>query len=220
MGKHQYKSKRLEEVKPATVNRELACLKHLYNKAIDWGLVEQNPLKKVKLLKEPPGRIRYLSKEEIERLIANSSKHLKPIVIIALNTGLRKSEILNLKWDDIDFRNGYITVQQTKNNEKRVIPMNQTIRQILKELRRENDYLFPIKDCKKSFKTALIKSGIKDFRFHDLRHTFASYLAMSGCNLKTIQELMGHKDIKMTMRYAHLSKAHLEEAVEKLYKSY
>lgn len=212
-----YKARRIMEVKPASVNRELASLKHCYNIAIDWGLTEQNPVKKVKLFKEPPGRIRYLSNEEMVRLLDNCYEHLKPIVIIALNTGLRKGEILNLKWCDVDLKNRHITVQQSKNNEKRMVPMNKIVYQALREIDKTNDYLFAIADCKKSFATALKKSQIEDFRFHDLRHTFASYLAMSGCNLKTIQELMGHKDIKMTMRYSHLSKAYLEGAVEKLY---
>lgn len=133
---------------------------------------------------------------------------------------MRKGEILNLKWNDIDFINHYITIQQSKTNEKRIVPMNQEVYEVLKKLYKDGENVFSIKECKRSFATALRKAKIEDFRFHDLRHTFASHLAMDGCNLKTIQELMGHKDIKMTMRYSHLSKAYLEEAVEKLYKNY
>ena len=214
----KYKSDRIREVKPATINRNLACLKHLYNKAIDWDLAESNPVKKVRFFKEPPGRIRYLSTEEIQRLIANCPDSLKPVVITALNTGLRRSEIFNLKAENIDFKNRILIIERSKNNEKRIVPMNNIVYELLGKYHKKTGYVFDTTNNRHLFDKAVKKAEIKDFTFHSLRHTFASYLAMSGCNLKTIQELMGHKDIRMTIRYSHLSKEYLKEAIEKPYK--
>ncbi len=223
----EYKLKRLEKVSPATVNRELACLKHLFNKAIEWEYININPVKKVKLLKEPPGRIRYLEDYEINILLNECSKELKPIVITALNTGMRRSELFNLKWMDVNFRDKTIIVKNSKNNESRFIPMNNAVHDTFRKLyHRENDYVFqtkkgdPYKEVKTGFKSALKRAEIEDFKFHDLRHTFASYLAMNGWNLQTIQKLMGHKDFKMTLRYSHLAKSHLQDAVDSLGKSF
>jgi len=220
----KYKTLRLEKVSPASVNRELACLKHMFTKAIEWAYVNSNPAKTVKLLKEPPGRLRYLVPEEIERLLDACSDHIRPIVIAALNTGMRKSEILNLRWKEVDLRNRKITVINAKNNESRVIPINQTLHQELLTLSEKDkgEHVFsdrngqPYGDIKKGFSSALNRAGIEDFRFHDLRHTFGSHLVMQGVDLKTVQQVMGHKDIKMTMRYSHLSPEYVQEAMERL----
>ena len=227
----KYKAQRLQDVEPASVNREIACLRHMCNKAMEWGYGKKSPVAGVKLLKEPPGRIRYLETEEIDGLLQaidslkrGCSQYLRPIVVPALNTGFRKNEILQLKWGDIDLKEKKITVKRTKNNEVRTVPINDTLYQEMVKLTRhpESEYVFcdkngiPYGDVKKSFGNALLVAKIKDFRFHDLRHTFASHLVMRGCDLRTVQQLMGHKDIKMTMRYSHLSKAHLQEAVSKL----
>ena len=220
----KYKAARLEKVTPASVNRELACLKHMYTKAIEWGYVKVNPAKVVKKLKEPPGRLRYLNPEEALRLLGVCSGHLRPIVVTALNTGMRRSEILSLKWPQVDLKNRKITVINAKNNESRVIPINQTLYQELLALSQnpKGEYVFsdrkgrPFKDIKTAFLSALRKVRIKDFRFHDLRHTFGSQLVMQGVDLKTVQQLMGHKDIKMTMRYSHLSPEYVQEAIRRL----
>jgi len=220
----KYKISRLEKVGPATVNRELACLKHMYSKAIEWGYIKENPAKGVKLLKEPPGRLRYLSPEEVNSLLDSCLDHLRPIVLTAVNTGMRRSEILNLRWADVDLSNRKITVVNTKNNESRVIPINQTLCEEFLELIKQvkGEYVFsdkdgrPYGDIKKSFVSALKEAKIKDFRFHDLRHTFGSHLVMQGVDLRTVQQILGHKDIKMTMRYAHLSPEYVQKAVEKL----
>jgi integrase len=224
----EYKVKRRQAVSPATVNRELALLKHMCTKAVEWGYLKANPLASVKFLKEPPGRLRYLTLEEMDALLAACSPHLRPIVITALHTGMRKSEILGLTWQDIDFGAKTITVRQTKNNEPKVIPMNQSLYEELQRLPRRlhSAYVFcnvqgeRYDEVKRSFKTACRKAGIVDFRFHDLRHSFASHLVMNGINLKTVQHLLGHKDIRMTLRYAHLSREHLQAAVGKLDRSF
>lgn len=220
----KYKAKRLEKVAPATVNRELACLKHMFTKANDWELIKTNPVRSVKLLKEPPGRLRYLKSEEVGALLDECAPHIRSIVITALNTGMRKAEILNLKWADVDLNNRKLAVIKTKSNETRVIPINRTLHQELLDLSNQvkMEYVFcnsdgkPYGDIKTGFSGALRRAGIKDFRFHDLRHTFGSHMVMQGVSLRTVQQVLGHKDIRMTMRYSHLSPEYVQEAMERL----
>ena len=220
----QYKNNRRKEVSPATVNRELACLKHMLNKAVHWGYLTEYPLRNVKNFKEPPGRVRYLTDIETEILLNCCYDHIKSIVILALNTGMRKGEILSLKWSDVDMKNRNITVRRTKNNEVRTIPMTDTLYNMLKTMGQQigEQYVFsneegkPYGDIKTGFKAALRRAEIKNFRFHDLRHTFASKLMMNGADIGSVQKLLGHKDITMTMRYSHLSNAHLRETVKRL----
>lgn len=212
--------------KPASNNKILTILKHMFSKAVEWEMIEEEILKrirKVKPLKNENKRLRFLSKEECQNLINSCDPHLKPIVITALNTGMRKGEILNLKWDNVDLRHGFILLDITKNGERREIPINNTLRQSLQAITRRLDisYVFydhvtgnRYQDVKRSFNTALRKAGIKDFHFHDLRHTFASQLVMAGVDITTVKELLGHKGIKMTLRYAHLAPAHKVKAVD------
>jgi integrase len=225
----KYKLQRRETVKPATVNRELACLKYMFNLAIKWGQTITNPMIKVKLFKENNASLRYLSEEEIQKLIACSADHLKPILITAINTGMRAGEILHLRWDQVDFNNGLITVDKTKSGEARKIPMNEDLTRTLQKIKlqtaSDSGYVFckadgkPYGSVKKAFGTVrrkLIEEGIQYFRFHDLRHTFASHLVMNGVDLVSVKELLGHRTIKMTMRYAHLSQDHKRRAVASL----
>jgi integrase len=196
----------------------------MIHKAADWDMVEEETLKrvrKVKLIEEHNRRLRYLSKEECQSLISNCDRHLEPIVIMALNTGMRKGEILFLKWDNVDLKHGFILLEVTKNGERREIPINQTLHDTLATLPRHisSPYVFwqgegkAYQDVKRSFNSACRRAGIKDFRFHDLRHTFASQLVMAGIDLTTVKELLGHKAVTMTMRYAHLAPAHKVKAV-------
>ncbi|MFH1363314.1 MAG: site-specific integrase [Candidatus Omnitrophota bacterium] len=213
-----------ERITLDTINRELACLKHMFTKAVEWGKAEQNPGKKVKLFRENNERTRYLEVEEAEKLVNNCTSYTKRIVILALNTGMRKGEILSLKWVDIDFRRGIVYLSNTKNGERREIPMNEAVRQafIRQPKYKDSPYVFcnkhgePFRDIRKSFVAGLKKSGIINFRFHDLRHSFGSQLVMSGVDLNTVRELLGHKSLRMTLRYAHLSPAHKQRAVEVL----
>jgi len=224
MAVEQFKAERAKEVSPATVNRALACLKCMFNKAIEWGKAEVNPVKKVKLFKENNVRVRYLEKEEIKKLIDNAAAHLKPVLIVALNTGMRKGEILSLKWHDLDFKNNIIYIRQSKSGEKREVPMNPLVRRTLIAVRKHPDspYVFcnasgeNYANVRKSFFTACKKSDILKFRFHDLRHTFASHLVMGGVDLNTVRELLGHKSLEMTLRYSHLSPDHKHRAVANL----
>jgi integrase len=221
-GEH-YKQDRLKVVDPATVNKELNCLKAMLNKAVAWGYLQIQPLRGMKGLKEPPGRLRYLSPEEKVQLLdaCTSPSYLAPIVEIAMHTGMRRSEILALRWADIDLRRRAITLTHTKNNERRAIPVNASVGETLKHLPRhlDTDMLFPHVNgpmVTRSFGRACRKAKLQNLRFHDLRHTFASYLAMGGFNLRTIQQLLGHRDLRMTSRYAHLSADHLQQAVNSL----
>lgn len=220
----KFKTKKIEEVKPATVNRRLAFLKSMFNKAIEWGMATENPAKKVKLLKENNKRFRYLEKEEITKLLDNSEGYVKNVILVAINTGMRRGEILKLKWHDVDFNRGTIHIHDTKSKESRAIPMNETVKRTLMRIEKtpESPYIFNKPggkarcDIRKSFLQAQRKSGILNFRLHDLRHTFASQLVMAGVDLNTVRELLGHKNIQMTLRYSHLSSDHKKRAVDAL----
>ena len=228
-----YQTERMQRGnKPATINRLVATLKHMFTKAVEWDMVEEQTLKRIrkaKLLEENNRRLRYLSKEECHTLIKSCNNHLRPIVITALHTGMRKGEVLSLKREDnLDLKHGaygFILLKNTKNGERREIPINKTLRETLDGLipRLDVPYVFydpatgkPYQDIKRSFNSACRRAGIKDFHFHDLRHTFASHLVMEGQDITTIKELLGHKTLAMTMRYAHLSPSHKAKAVEVL----
>jgi integrase len=221
-----YQTKRLSEgLCNATVNREMTCLSNLLNTAVTWKRIKSNPIMKIKRLKEPPGRVRYLSLEEINRLLENCPEPphpLRSIITVALTTGMRKSEIFGLKWEYIKPETRFIIIPITKNNTSRLIPANDTLLRTLADLPHNSDFVFlgrkgkPFVDLKISFKEACRKAGIKEFRFHDLRHTYASHLAMRGVHMRALQELLGHKNILMTQRYSHLSPEHLQGAVKLL----
>ena len=218
----KYKSARRKLVGPATVNKELACFKTMFSKAVVWGMTADNPVKKVSMFREPPGRVRFLSHDEIRRLLSESADHLKPILIVALFTGMRKSEILKLTWKDIDFDHRLIYVRNSKNGTAREIPMASEVVAVLRNVPALRSRVFtgienkPVSSIRTGFDNAVKRAKIADFSFHDLRHTFASYLIMNGVELVTVKELLGHKSINMTLRYAHLSSAHKGHAVETL----
>jgi len=216
----QYKRERRQTVSPATVNRTLNVLSSMFNRAIDWDKAKENPMRKVKRYRLDNQRLRYFDKAEIQALLDASSPKLKAIITLALNTGMRRGEIENLKWQDIDLQKNLICILAQKNGEKSYIPINEPTRQVLMAIQRHKDspYVFCKKSgephsFRKSFETALKKSGILDASFHTLRHSFASHLAMSGVDMNTIRELMRHKSLEMTQRYAHLSKDHKARAV-------
>lgn len=227
--------------KPRTdgsVNCDVAILAHMFSKAETWGLLEKSPLKKGARLmyKVDNQRTRYLEEPQIEALLAACPPHLKPIVETALLSGMRRGEILSLRWEQI--RNGFIYLEgaMTKSGKGRQIPVNDKLQKVfnglrqkaLQELRQrqtheiKSQYVFcdsqgrRFKEVRGSFRSACRRAGIEDFRFHDLRHTFASQLIMNGASIKAVQELLGHASLAMTMRYSHLSKGHLRDAVNLL----
>jgi len=211
----------------ASVNREIACLRHVFSKAVEWEMIEQNPFTKGKALvvKANNKRFRYLTEDEIQRLLDNCvNDYTNDIVTAVLNSGMRRQEVLSLKWNQI--RNGFIYLTKTKTDESRQIPINDDLAELFKDIRKRNqlkfEYVFcdskgrPFKQITRSFHASLKKAGIDDFRFHDLRHTFASHFVMRKGSLKDLQELLGHKALTMTMRYAHLSQEHKKKAVNLL----
>lgn len=217
---------------PATINRYLAALSHAFTIAVkEWGWVDDNPLRKVTKPREPRGRVRFLSDEERERLLtackASTSPDLYHAVILALSTGARQQEILGARWAQVDLHRKVITLDVTKNGERRVLPLAGPALELLRErskVRRiDTDLVFPGRlhpdkpvDLRTPFESACKAAEITDFHWHDLRHTAASYLAMNGASLAEIAEVLGHKTLAMVQRYAHLSEAHTAGVVERM----
>lgn len=227
----EYKMFRSQEVTNSTVNRDIACLKRLFSKCVEWGYVDRNRVETVKLLQENPARKRFLDEEEIERLKQvleqSESPYLRLAVLISLDTGLRKSNVLNLKWSEIDFNRDTITITEDKTKGKKdlIIPLTHRLKQTLLEHKTKQKILSPHilsstgkppVDLKQSFKTVLKKAGIKNFRWHDLRRTFGSHLAMKTKDLLVVQELLGHSDYRTTKNhYIHLLEKHTKDAMQK-----
>ena len=205
----------------AAVNRELAFMKTMFNLAVEWSWITVNPAQSVKLLKGETRRFRILSREEITGLIDAATEYLKPILIAAISTGMRKSELLVLKWGNVDFARGFIRIEYSKNTESRNVPMSDHLKQALLPLRKgrgADDFVFSREDgsqilcLKEAFNAGCRRAGISDFRFHDLRHTAASLFAAGGCDLITLQNILGHKSLSMTQRYAHLIPERFEKS--------
>lgn len=211
----------------STINRYLAILKRMFNIAIDWGYAKENPVKRVKFYTEKDNlKERILTEEEEDRLLEASSEHLRTILVVALNTGMRRGEILNLKWSQIDLQAREIKVEKTKSGKPRIVDINSFLLDVLTKLKNEHkdgQYVFlnpktgkPYKKLQTSFNGACRRAGIKGLRFHDLRLTFASRLIMRGVDLIRVKELLGHSSVKMTERYTHSNREGRKKAVELL----
>jgi integrase len=220
----KYRMKRKADgVSAATQNRELACLKTLFNKAVEWERVETNPARKVKKFKEPGGKERILTADEMRRLIDAASPAIRPVLVTALNSGMRRGEILSLRWKDVDLVRGYIFIGDSKSGRSRKVPMNGQVLEALSGLKQDGEFVFSnaetgshIKDVKTAFRGACERAKIKGLRFHDLRHTAASRMIEAGVDLVTVSKILGHASIQMTMRYAHPTPENMRLAVEKL----
>jgi len=258
----KWKTARLKAgIKPTTINKDLAELKSALSKAVEWGEIQEHPLKNVKPAKvDNSPNVRYLSKDEetrlrntltardkrikTERASANTHRakrgyplypdlfkqtyadHLTPMVLLSINTGLRRGEIFNLHWEDINLNTNVLTIHgsKAKSGNTRHIPLNDEAQTVLNywNSKKGHGLVFPNKDgnpldnIKKSWGTLLNEANITNFRWHDLRHHFASRLVMAGVDLNTIRELLGHSDISTTLRYAHLAPEHKAEAVNLL----
>lgn len=220
-----YRDERLKTVKPATVYQELSLMRRIFNVARrEWKWVRDNPAADLSFsVGNKNARDRWLSPEE-ERLLLSKATNpawLRPLLIMALHTGMRRGEILNLMWKDLDFNRRLITIHKSKNGEKRGIPMSQTVFLCLKNWGRVVDisgrvFLRAVRSLRAAFDKTLDKAEITDFHFHDLRHTFATRLVQNGVDLHKVKELLGHKTINMTMRYAHHYPESLRSSVEVL----
>ena len=195
----------------------MSRLRHLINRAVDWDVLAESPMRKLKFLRENNARLRFLTLEECDRLVgACIAPHMRALVIVALHTGMRLGEILNLKWADLDFASGILTVRDSKNGTSRVIPLDSTLFELLSKWPRMagSDTVFPNAKgnrwtyTNKAFRNARARAGLADLHLHDLRHTFASHWVMNSGNLMVLRDILGHKNITMTQRYAHLSPAY------------
>jgi len=229
---------RSETVSDGTLRRELGALSAAFNHAIKkqkWRI--ENPCLKAEIPKEPKGRVRYLTRPEAKRLLqAAELPYLADFIELNLNTGCRKGELLNLKWENVDFSTRLIYLDQTKSGEWQTVPINEAARQVLVRRMQLRDQICPnsrwvffhmvpalnskvgdrVKNIRRSFKSACNRAGIENFRPHDLRHTFASWLVMEGVPLFEVSKLLRHASIQMTERYAHLAPDYLHDAVASL----
>ncbi|QJY33652.1 site-specific integrase [Diaphorobacter sp. JS3050] len=232
-----------KKLAPATVVRYLAILSHAFSVAVkEWEWLPESPMPKVKKPKVSNGRVRYLSADELARLraaaAASENKFLPTVIEVAVATGMRYSEIMNLRWRDVltdaQGRCSLAVLEETKNGERRGVPLLGTAQVALDALRLAHKQangdkvsldtlLFPSaakKDApvelRKSWETALKRAKIEDFRFHDLRHTAASFMVQSGATAPEIAEVLGHKDLQMVKRYAHLSKDHIAGVLSRM----
>jgi integrase len=221
-----------------TINKVIILLKTILNDAVRWDYIPKSPIFGYQELKVQDRSDTYLNDLEIKRLIiASHSSPLKPIIITALNSGMRLGEILGLQFDRIDLERGHIHVTRTltrkgikegtKTSKKRIIPMNATLKELFWNLfksqkspiwcfARDNGEPFDVNHIsQREFKKLLLKAQIPPkFRFHDLRHTYASHFVMKGGDLFTLQKILGHSSVQMTQRYAHLSHEYLDQAVK------
>lgn len=227
------KTRRGTQMSPTTVVRYLAALSHAYTIAVkDWGWLDDSPMRKVTKPKQARGRERFLSEDERNGLLTacreSTSKFLHPVVVLALSTGMRRGEIMTLRWPQIDLKKGRILLHDTKNGSSRAVPLAGLAKDLISKLsedrRIDTDLLFygsdpqkPV-DLTKPWNTAVSRAKLTDFRFHDLRHSTASYLAMNGASTIEIAAVLGHKTLQMVKRYSHLANSHTSRVVTSMNK--
>lgn len=219
-------------ISPARINRYLSAFSHACRYAVnEWGWLERHPMDTIRRKSEPRGRVRYLNDDERKRFLAickaSGNPHLYPIVVLALSTGARRGEILPLRWHQVDFSRNVIVLHDTKNKERRVLPLAGHAYELMKDMAESRhlatDLVFPSPtdmhkpvNILRAWNVALEKAGLEDFRFHDLRHSCASYLAMNGASSNEIAAVLGHKTLQMVKRYSHLSEAHTTKVVAEM----
>ncbi len=219
--------RKAQGVKPATINRQITIAKRAYSVAIrEWEWIEDNPYSRVSSEKGAGERDRWLSYEEEERLLAVSPQWLKEFVTFATWTGIREGNIINLVWSQVNMADKVIYLPTTKNGDPLVIPMMQKVHDLLSEKKRvrylNHDLVFTSpkgkaiepNNLRRAFRKALDDAGLSDFKPHDLRHTYGTRLAQEGFDIYAIAKLLGHKDIRMTQRYAHHSTKSLRRVVD------
>lgn len=231
-----FHAKEKERTSATTANHYLVLIKRMLNLAVKWGLLEKNPAAGLDRFKEPPHRERYLTKEELPRFLKALDELSDRLSVAAIKlllfTGCRRNEVLSMKWDQVKFDEGRIFLPVTKNGRPRSVLLNAKAQEMLERLiahkgddarTRNSDYIFPsragtrkgyIYDLRKPFETACDIAGIEGLRIHDLRHSFATLAIMGGASLYDVQKLLGHSDIAMTQRYAHMVDESLQRATE------
>jgi integrase len=213
----------------ATVDKYLKNLSHAFSIAVNnWGWLQDNPVKKVSSPELPDGRVRFLDDDERARLLhackESPNPQLYPCVVLAISSGMRQVEQMELKWQDVNLKDGYLILHKTKNGTRRRIPLSglalELLREISKVRRLDTPLIFPSKrypqkpiELRKAFANAMTKAKITNFHWHDLRHSSASYLAMNGASLTELSELLGHKTLQMVKRYTHHSDSHVSNVV-------
>jgi integrase len=229
----RWRVERIRNVKAATINKDLNALRAALNWGVKNGLAENNPLINMGRLQERDSqeKVRYLFPDERERLIAaldSCSAYLKAMVIVSLNTGIRRGALFSLQWSDVDLDKKILTLsgEYAKNSKLNYVPINNAALSAFQEWKNKtqgNGLVFPspitgevLDTCKTAWRNLMRAAGIKDFRWHDMRHDFASQLVMKGVDLNTVRELLGHSDIRMTLRYAHLAPGVKTKAVAAL----
>jgi integrase len=226
---HYKAQRRIEPAAPATINKELQLVRHAFNLAMrEWEWCRTNPMHRVSLERVHNEVDRWLTNNEEDRLMAAASPWLREIIVFALNTGMRQGEILRLQWQDVDFSRGTLIVMQSKNGMRRTIPLNAKVYELLSAKQAASGLasgpvfktplgnLLQVRFLVREFCEARNRAGIPDFRFHDMRHTFATRLVQRGVDLYKVQRLLGHKTNLMTQRYAHHSPESLREGVNVL----
>lgn len=200
----------------------------MFNRGKELLYVSENPLANIKPLPVPENKPKFLSKTEIEAILKVASPKYRDVFLFLINTGLRKSEFINLKWENVNLRNGFIYIpgEDSKSGKGRTIPLNKTAKGILLSINKKGQYVFLNKNGRQHTKSVLLKAVMRLYKnakldkcgytIHTLRHTFASHLVMSGVDIATVKELLGHASLNTTMIYAHLSREHLKTAVDLL----
>ncbi len=227
----RFKALRMEKHSPGTVLRELGLLRRIFTLAVhEWELAKENPVSKAmrSIANADNKRVRYLAPEEVPRLLAALPPWLRPIVILARHTGLRRSNLLGLTWEQVKLERRVLLIPRTKNGLPIGLPLNETAVAVLLQARENrhpvSPYVFWEGDGKPvsggrlgiTFRRVCQTAGIENLRFHDLRHDFASGLVQAGVDIHRVKELLGHKDLRMTLRYSHLAPENLADAVRVL----
>jgi integrase len=227
----KFKALRLKEVSPSKVNIDFANMKAFFQRAVTWGLLEKNPCKGVKLLKIPPRRPPFLTREDFCRLLDTvQDQWFRELIIFAASTMMRAGEIVNLTWNSVDMGRRVILVENTlehrlKTTQPHAVPMNGDVYSILSQKKGRVGIVFPnprggklkVDHISHKFKKHVKRAGIsEDLHFHCLRHTGASWLVQAGVSIYAVQKLLGHSDIKVTMMYSHLVTTEMHESVNKI----
>ncbi|WP_413935151.1 tyrosine-type recombinase/integrase [Nitrospira sp. BLG_1] len=204
---------------PATANKRLFRLKHIFKKAVEWGYRADNPARGIRKQRESRGRVKWLSNAQRDQLVQRANPELRLYLVAAQYTGARRRSLLELREQDVDFERSTVTFRATKNGEDYSVPLHPKLRELLQErlTGQPEAYLLPRYTAgalSRAFKRLALRSGLTDYRFHDLRHDLATRLACHGANQRLIMDVLGHRDPRASVRYTHLSHAAIKQTME------